>query len=42
MKFFNIFSIFFSYPYPVKEYNGKFRKPISEVLILYFEVDGYR
>ena len=42
MKFLDVSPISLSHPCPVKGYNGRPRKPISEVLILYFEVDGYR
>jgi hypothetical protein len=42
MKFLNIFLISLLKSYTVKEYDERPGKPISKVLILYFEIDGYR
>ena len=41
MKFLNISPISLSHPYPIKGYNGRSGKPISEVLILYLKINGY-
>ena len=41
MKFLNISFISLLYPYPIKEYNSRSKKPILEVLIFYFKVNKY-
>jgi transposase InsO family protein len=42
MKFLDVSPISLSHPCPVKGYDGRPGKPISEVLMLHLEVDGHR